>query len=128
MHFRTVIVLKKCPSMCKQIPMVETPYAIFSLCIHAVLIVLLVTGRKLMSSRPFSGILAKLSPQICLGCLSFCFLNTKYCIIKSLSASVLLSFRSVISVCGQTGNHPSSSEVKQDLKPISQTYLRHTSC
>lgn len=74
MHFSTVIALMRFPSVCKQIPVVEAPYPIFSLCIHAVFIIFFVTGRKIMHPRTFLGVLPKLSAQICLGYLSlFCF-------------------------------------------------------
>lgn len=57
MHFSSVIVLKKSPRMCKRIPMVEAPNAVSSLTIYILLIIWLVTGRKVMSSRPFLAIL-----------------------------------------------------------------------
>lgn len=41
MNFSTVIALIRFPSVCKQIPVVKAPYPIFSLCIHAVLIIFL---------------------------------------------------------------------------------------
>lgn len=74
MHFSTVIALIRFPSVCKQIPVVEAPYPIFSLCIHAIFIYFFVNGRKTMRSRTFLAALPKLSPQISLGFLSlFCF-------------------------------------------------------
>lgn len=78
MHFNTVIALIRFPSVCKQIPVVEAPYPMYSCSIY----VFFVTGRKTMDPRTFLAVLPKLSAQICLGYLSlFCF---SYCIIRYL--------------------------------------------
>lgn len=88
MHFSTVIVLKKFSSMYKRIPTVEVPYALYSLCIHAALIIWLVIERKVMSSSyEFKAIFSHFSQTKSTNsfgkCIMLLILYMKYCIIRS---------------------------------------------